>query len=209
MKYISQSSGSTLIPKITGTYECELHHVINEIKKKKYDILIDIGCAEGYYAVGFAWLNKANSSFKVYAYDNNTEALENLKKLAVLNGVENQIIIKSWFDKDELKEIDSSNGIIICDVEGAEKEILDPESNPYLLKFDILVEVHDGMASSTIREILMDRFTRTHTVQHTQFQSENSLRVNYMSWIRNRKFIKQALNEGRKYGLDWLYFKKK
>src|ERR1700749_2885028 len=41
-----------VIPKLLGTYEQELHGTIETIKGRKYDVVIDIGGAEGYYAVG-------------------------------------------------------------------------------------------------------------------------------------------------------------
>jgi hypothetical protein len=42
------------VPKILGSYECELHDVIDSALRKKYYLAIDVGSAEGYYAVGFA-----------------------------------------------------------------------------------------------------------------------------------------------------------
>jgi hypothetical protein len=54
MAYIPQAVGSALIPKLLGCYEAELHGVIACALNTTYDTIIDIGCAEGYYAVGLA-----------------------------------------------------------------------------------------------------------------------------------------------------------
>src|SRR5436190_882004 len=49
-----ESSGSGLVTKLLGSYENELHPFIQQLGANKYTEIIDIGCAEGYYAVGLA-----------------------------------------------------------------------------------------------------------------------------------------------------------
>src|SRR5918997_1281919 len=44
----------TLLPKLVGCYEVELHDTLAAVFKRKYRQVINIGCAEGYYAVGLA-----------------------------------------------------------------------------------------------------------------------------------------------------------
>ena len=46
----ARSSGSSLLPKLIGSYEHELHEIINDALGQSYTDLVDIGCAEGYYA---------------------------------------------------------------------------------------------------------------------------------------------------------------
>src|SRR5450432_1298867 len=81
MKYIPQSNGSALIPKLTGTYEQELHGIIEEVSQRKYHTLVDVGCAEGYYLVGLA-LRLPN--LHVHGFDLNAEALKNCQRLATI-----------------------------------------------------------------------------------------------------------------------------
>ncbi len=58
MKYPSNfSSGpsrAALAQKLLGCYEKELHAAIFMLMKEKYDVFLNIGCAEGYYTVGLA-----------------------------------------------------------------------------------------------------------------------------------------------------------
>src|SRR5437016_6027102 len=54
MKYIGSSVASAHIPKLLGTYEREIAGIVEEICWRKPAVLIDVGAAEGYYAVGFA-----------------------------------------------------------------------------------------------------------------------------------------------------------
>ncbi|MBT8196145.1 MAG: hypothetical protein KJO64_06945, partial [Bacteroidia bacterium] len=51
LKYSSDNSfGSAFYPKLLGVYEKELHVVFNQIQNNNYSEIIDVGCAEGYYA---------------------------------------------------------------------------------------------------------------------------------------------------------------
>jgi hypothetical protein len=50
LKLSERSVGSELLPKLLGTYELELHRVIEEFLSTDYDVLINIGCGEGFYA---------------------------------------------------------------------------------------------------------------------------------------------------------------
>src|SRR5690348_1337426 len=68
LEYISGAAGSAYTPKILGCYEQEIHAFIEEIINKSYSVIVDVGCAEGYYAVGFAY---RSSDVKVYAFDEN------------------------------------------------------------------------------------------------------------------------------------------
>jgi hypothetical protein len=208
MSYISKSSGSVFLPKITGTYECELHDVIQEIYNSNYTLLIDVGAAEGYYAAGFAYLNRNNSKFKVLAYDIDSQAKENLSKLIRLNKLVDKVSINHLFELELLKKFNSDKKIIICDIEGGEKELLDPHMEPLLLDCDILVEIHDGIDSNQIKNLLRNRFENSHNIRHIKFDQNNSFRKNYLSWISNRVVLNAIANEGRVYGLDWFFITK-
>src|SRR5262245_4258495 len=67
MKYPAFTAiGSTLFPKLLGTYERELATVMNEICSRPFTNVINIGCGEGYYAVGLAL---RVPTCHVYAFD--------------------------------------------------------------------------------------------------------------------------------------------
>lgn len=57
---------SAFFPKVLGYYEMELHPAIDILKQKQYTSILDVGCSEGYYAVGFARLFPHS---KIVAYD--------------------------------------------------------------------------------------------------------------------------------------------
>jgi hypothetical protein len=56
LKFVGCSNLGTIVPKWIGTYESQLQPIIESIiGSGDYRTVIDIGAAEGYYAVGLAW----------------------------------------------------------------------------------------------------------------------------------------------------------
>lgn len=160
MKYIQNSSGSAFLPKILGSYEEPIQSWIKEvIESKKYHNILDIGSAEGYYACGFA-MRLPNVT--IHAYDTDKEARLNLESLKNINKLSN-IEINSECSHECLNLKSDSNTLIFCDIEGFEKELLDPLKAPNLKYVDIIVEAHDCFVPN-ITEELIKRFYLTHTV---------------------------------------------
>src|SRR4051812_47368421 len=54
MRYTACAAG--VAPKVLGTYERELHDWIVGLSSRGYECVVNVGCAEGYYAVGLARL---------------------------------------------------------------------------------------------------------------------------------------------------------
>jgi hypothetical protein len=159
MRYIRESFGSLLLPKILGSYEEPIHEWIEEAIVKKYDTVIDVGCAEGYYAVGLA-LALPNSN--IFARDIDEKAQELIKKLAEINNVEN-ILVGGELTHREISRL-PNNSLLMCDIEGAEVELLDPSKAPKLRNVDIIVEAHDLLRPNTT-EVLIERFSDTHRIK--------------------------------------------
>jgi hypothetical protein len=139
--------------KLLGSYESELHPIIERVINNEYSEIVDIGSAEGYYAVGFAMTTKA----KVYAYDIDSSALKACREMADLNNVD--VSTESLFTPDSFKTLPLTKALIFSDCEGYEKEIFTQDTLPYLLKHDILVEVHDFIdieISSHLKSIFKD-----------------------------------------------------
>jgi hypothetical protein len=164
MKYINRSSGSSLLPKILGSYEEPIQdwvsEVIESVYVKKYLNILDIGCAEGYYAAGFAM--KLPDS-KIWAYDIDEVARNNANELAALNGLHN-IEIKAECTHEELNSKCQPDTLVFCDIEGYEKHLLDPLKVPNLRFVDLIIESHDCFVPN-ITDILIERFYMTHTMR--------------------------------------------
>jgi hypothetical protein len=166
MKYpCAQSAGSALFPKLLGSYERELHPVIEAICREDYSEIVDVGCAEGYYAVGLA---RRIPTARIYAYDTNPEACRLCGSMAELNGVSDWVTTGSFFDAQALKAIPfTRKGLILSDCEGFEKQLFRKETVGLLAGCDLLVEVHDFI-DITISSYIRQLFEPTHEIEVIQ-----------------------------------------
>ncbi len=163
MKYpAAKSVGSVMFPKLLGCYERELDPTIEAICQTAYTEIFDVGCAEGYYAIGLAMRIPTAT---VYAYDTNSEAIDLCRDMARLNGVDDRVVTHSFCGPDTLTTLPvTKKGLIFCDCEGYEKQLFTKDNVSSLSQHDLVVEVHDGMDLS-ISSYLHDLFAETHCVQ--------------------------------------------
>ncbi|MEM9444736.1 MAG: hypothetical protein AAGA18_05215 [Verrucomicrobiota bacterium] len=165
MKLLLDSSWSDgdLCPKIIGTFEQELHEEIYRVIDKKYKLIVNIGCAEGYYSVGFA--KNMPDTTRVIAIDIDKKALSICSKVAKANGVDSKISFKTGCSPESLKDIllKSDDVLLFLDCEGAERELLDPGVIPELRRVDFVVECHDFLGDK-ITSQLQARFKATHEI---------------------------------------------
>jgi len=163
MKYVSEATGSAYLPKLLGSYEHELLRVVNQILSTPYDLLVDFGAAEGYYAIEFAW---KMPTLRVVKFDIDKRLRWLLKSLATLNNVSSRVDIRSEGDSRSLNDALSSGRrpLIICDCEGYEDALLKPDIATNLLKSDLLVEMHDHLAPGATPH-MRERFSQTHNIQ--------------------------------------------
>lgn len=171
MKYPEmRSSYSEMAPKIIGSYESELFDALHEILNKKYAQVIDIGCAEGYYAIGLALkLPEAN----VYAFDIDPKALKMCDEMAVLNKVSDRVHLGPKCSNNTLKTFDfKEKSLIISDCEGYELELFTDENIQNLRNCDLLIELHDILGIE-VKNKLLPVFALTHNVQIISSLSRN------------------------------------
>ena len=100
---------------------------------------------------------------KILSYDINKEAQKTFKDLAIENKVEDFIQIESYFHPSMLKAYKHIKSLLICDVEGDEKTLLDINSYSELKKIDILFESHECLSSGITKE-LINRFSPSHKI---------------------------------------------
>ena len=159
----AQSFGSALLPKLLGSYESELHPVLEEMLRNDYGAIVDIGCAEGYYAVG---LGLRFPRADIYAFDTSPHARRLCGEVAKLNGLNGRVHIGGFCDEATLRSISlGSKALIISDCEGYEGVLFTKEMVSALLgKHDVIVETHDFI-DIEISLRLRDVFTRTHQIR--------------------------------------------
>jgi hypothetical protein len=145
-----------VVPKLIGSYETELHDALRSVFQRSYRQVINVGCAEGYYAVGLAL---RFPDIPVYAYDIDPKPRALCGETANLNGVANRVMLRAECEPSDL--IDGS--LVIIDCEGCELQLLNPELAPGLITSDVIVELHDCV-DATISATVLDRFAASHDV---------------------------------------------
>lgn len=160
MLYVAEAAGSGLLPKLLGSYEAELTQWVTTIINSDYGKIIDVGCAEGYYAVGLA-LRVPET--RVFAFDINPRARQLCEEMAEVNGVSERVVVHGECNCERLDALLDDRSLVICDCEGYELELLDPGRVPNLRVSDVLVELHDFVDRS-ISPTIISRFADTHDI---------------------------------------------
>jgi len=183
---------------LLGLYELELHDVIAEIIARGYDQVIDIGCAEGYYAVGLAvFMPKA----RVYAFDIEASERELCNAMALVNNVADRVTVGAECTVATLRELTVNRCLIVSDCEGGEFELLRPDLVPGLADCDLLVELHDCFQPG-LSEAVLPRFASTHQIDiiHTAKRDPNAFPE--LSFLTHQE-RQIALDERRPSSMTW------
>ncbi len=205
MRYPSgQSYGSALLPKLLGSYESELHPVLEGMLANEYTAIVDIGCAEGYYAVGLG-LRVARAD--IYAFDISPDARKLCGDMAKLNGIDGRVRIGGFCDEAALRSIPlGGKALIISDCEGYEGVLFTSEIAEYLAKHDIIVETHDFI-DIDISTRLRDVFARTHQVRSIKstddIEKDHTYRYSQLDRY-DTKTRRLILGERRPAIMEWL-----
>lgn len=160
MLYAVEASEGGRAPRLLGVYEASLQPVIETVIARAYPQVLDIGCAEGYYAVGLA---RRMPQTIVHARDLNPTARTLCAQLAAANHVTDRLRIGPEVSHADFALCSAARTFILCDIEGAERALLDPGLAPGLTQADILVEVHEGMQPGLLAT-LTARFEPTHRI---------------------------------------------
>jgi hypothetical protein len=206
LDFISQSAEGCHVAKLIGCYEQPLQEHMHQVIKADYDTVINIGCAEGYYAVGMALKMEGTHT---YAFDINQAAQTACADLAQKNGIADRITVGATFEIEDFAKYLGGRSLVFCDIEGAEVELLDPEKAPQLKSFDIIVEAHEGDRPGTVK-LLSDRFAPTHSIELVHDDGQRNL-DNMPGWFLNLSHLDQLLAtwEWRSGPTPWMVMKVK
>lgn len=161
---------SALVPKIIGSYEYQLQPWFSQIVNTNYSDIIDVGSAEGYYAIGLA---KKMPKTIVHCYDINEKDIEFSKHMAKINNVTNLTWNTYCNDKTLIDFNYKGRTLIICDCEGYELELFTQNVIDSCKHTDFLIELHD-IRNPVISSQILSRFQFTHS-----FKIVNNKDVDY------------------------------
>lgn len=171
MDFLHKSTEGCHIAKLLGCYEQPLQPFIEQAIQRPYATVLNIGCAEGYYAVGMA---RRMPNTQVLAHDLNPLAQSTCAELARKNGVADRVHVGGLFSPGDLAAHAGASVLLMCDIEGAEKALLDPQQSPALKGMDIVVESHECLVPG-ITQLLMARFHDTHDTTLVQDDGQRRL----------------------------------
>lgn len=165
--------GSEFAPKVLGTYELELQGIFADLLKNgTATSFIDVGAAEGYYAVGACLLN---SDVKVHAYEIQNRAHAGIRELALLNGVAERLDVTGEFD---LRAVDKdrfgARPVFLIDIEGEEVNLVDERFAEVFAAASIVIEVHDFVRPGAGR-LLKKVLSPTHRVKEIRCSDSGRL----------------------------------
>jgi hypothetical protein len=206
LRYVNDSLGSAYIPKLLGIYESELVSEIESICLGKPHLIVDVGAAEGYYAIGLAL---RNPQAKVVAFEMELKAQTALREMSLLNQVGDRLEIRGKCEPSDLAEAlgNVAAPIVICDAEGYEQKLLDPKAVPALARATILVELHDFVVPGITQE-LQSRFSETHRIKHILQAPRSSAQFPWRTFgtaLLPRSYLDWTVSEWRPVPMTWLW----
>lgn len=159
---LSQRSGEGChIAKLIGIYEQPLWPVLERVLREAHDLVLNVGAAEGYYAIGMA---RRMPGTPVIAHESNPAAREILARLIELNGVSERVTPRGLLQPAELSDLKDRRILLVCDMEGGETDLLSGSVPKSLRYSDLIVETHDTQSRPRIAAELARRFEETHEV---------------------------------------------
>ncbi|HVY70129.1 MAG TPA: hypothetical protein VHH73_09385 [Verrucomicrobiae bacterium] len=200
MVYTEEPICSEKWPKLIGSYEDELTPLLEKLVAKRFKLIIDVGCAEGFYAVGFAY---SCPGTRVIAVDPLEEAGKRLERLGRANGVADRIKFCRILSPGGLDRMVEDSTLIVMDCEGAELGLLNPASQRNLTKAEVIVEVHDFVRPGLTEE-LARRFSPTHECQVIQQERRDPKAYPCLASV-DPALQSKLLDEHRPGRLRWLH----
>lgn len=206
LDFLAQSTEGCHIPKLLGCYEQPLLPYIETAIQAGYPIVLNIGCAEGYYAVGMA---RRMPNARVLAFDLNPKAQQACADLAAKNGVSDRVSVGGLFRPEDFSVYTGRRVLVLCDIEGAERDLLNPSLAPALAGMDVIVEAHECLLPG-ITKLLIDRFSASHDIIVVEDNGQRQL-GNASGWFNNLAHLDQLLAvwEWRSGPTPWLVMRAK
>ncbi|MEL7517174.1 MAG: hypothetical protein AAFV87_03945 [Pseudomonadota bacterium] len=203
------ASGSAFLPKLLGSYESEIADFIERAITRNPTDVVDVGSAEGYYAIGLALrLPKA----EIHAFDVDAHARQLCQRMADLNGVSDRLHLREFCDPEALAALPyKGRALIFSDCEGYEETLFSEASVAACAPHDLIIECHD-FKSPTISTGIRTAFAKTHDIFAVQsmptYQKAHEANRPQMKPY-NFEIQKFMVDEARRVPVVWLYLQSK
>lgn len=163
------SFNSARLPKLLGTYESEIYADLEKLLSQQPDLVIDIGAADGYYAVGIA---RRLPNAEVRCFDLNPVALAFCKRMSDANNTQN-LSIETLFHPEYFEDLSGRKALLIVDIDGGEKPLFTKKAVASLSGCSLIIETHDYL-DPTITSGLIQLFEQTHNIKTIHWSTDKS-----------------------------------
>ena len=131
--------------KVLGLYELEIQQLLSSIqKKKKKSMLVDVGGADGFYAVG----SLVNNTFdQCICFELTKQGRASIKRTAYDNSVTDRLKIFGEANVNSFlsvlsSDVDLLDCVILIDIEGGEYDLLTDKVLNELKQTEVIIEIH-------------------------------------------------------------------
>jgi hypothetical protein len=189
--------------KILGLYESSILEKISTLPSH-IDTVVDIGAADGYYAVGML---RNGIVKRAICFELDPRSQKEIDATAQLNNVRNQVEILGLADFSFLQQIqirDYSSVLFIVDVEGNEYELLTNENLEAMKMSHMILELHEfNPRAIELAEALISRAEKRFSVEILHQITKNQSDTFFDSLSDHERGL--VASEGRPSKMRWLY----
>ena len=211
MRWGTRAVGSMVAPKLIGTYEKELASIVEHLPG--FDLVIDIGAAEGWYAVGLLYRKTAR---KVVAFEQTENGQNGCRDNAKRNGVAELLEVRGKCEVEDLRLLldpaprADFRVLIVSDCEGYENELLVAGVLQRCRRAHLLIETHDSPVPGTHARLAKE-LGSSHIVTEIQPARRSRSDIPFSPanpapwWLRISIIRRFSLSERRGWGNAWIY----
>jgi len=198
-----------LITHILGVYEEHILKKLIEFSKKGNYPFIDIGAADGYFAIGMAF---SETFKKIYAFEIEEGGRNSLNKNIENNFCKDKVVIDIEANFETLQEIINKNksAVILIDIEGSEFDLLDDKLLKLLSNCYIVCELHPALSVNGLEKqnMLINNAKAFFDVSIIQRESYCPNKFSELNEFTDEERL-IAFGEGRENNMNWLILEPK
>ena len=202
-------SKNDIITHILGVYEKHVLKKIIEFSKKGNYPFIDIGTADGYFAIGMAF---SETFKKIYAFEIDEEGRRSLNRNIENNLCKDKVVVDIEANFETLKDIIDKNksAVILIDIEGSEFDLLDDNLLQLLSNCYIVCELHPTLSANGFEKqnMLINNAKAFFDVSIIQRESYSPNKFSELNEFTDEERL-IAFGEGRNNNMNWLILEPK
>jgi hypothetical protein len=172
-----------------------------------HSIFVDVGAADGIYAVGLLLNNRFLSS---YCFESSEASQLSIRKNAVANKVESKITILGTAQANFLSTltdifaVDLAKTLFLIDIEGGEFDLLTSQNLNKMRDSVVIVEIHKNVEDFDSRyKSLLVNSAKLFNLRELSAGSKSKIDIDEIkNWPDEDRQI--VFSEGRRYEMSWL-----